>query len=241
MSRLALFDLDHTLLPLDSEYEWARYLVAVGAVDGEEVAAHNRQWTEAYAAGRLDFASHARFALGLLARHPRARLEHWREGFMRDVIEAAVRPAALALLAAHQEAGERCCIVTATCRFVTEPIARRLGVPHLIAVEAERDASGEFTGALAGMPSFGTGKITRVLQWLDTLGLDATCLDHASFYSDSRNDIPLLERVGRPVAANPDPTLAALAAQRGWPVLRLFAGAEANAAAEAAIASPLPA
>lgn len=227
MTRLALFDLDHTLLPLDSEYEWARYLVAVGAADGDEIAAHNRHWAEGYAAGRLDFATHARFALGLLARHPRAQLERWRENFMAAVIEPAVTPAALALIAGHRDAGERCCIVTATCRFVTEPIARRLGVPHLVAVEAACDARGEFTGALAGVPSFGAGKIARVEQWLATLGLSAGCLDDASFYSDSRNDIPLLERVGRPVAANPDPTLAALAAVRGWPVLRLFDSAEA--------------
>lgn len=236
MTRLALFDLDHTLLPLDSEYEWARYLVAMGAVDGDEVAAHNRRWTEDYAAGRLDFATHARFALGLHARHPRARLERWLAAFMRDVIEPAVTPSALALIAQHQDAGDCCCIVTATCRFVTEPIARHLGVPHLIAVEAACNARGEFTGALEGVPSFGAGKISRVLQWLDTLGLDAACLDHASFYSDSRNDIPLLERVGRPVAANPDPALAALAALRGWPVLRLFAGA--NTQDGATIASP---
>jgi len=222
MSRLALFDLDHTLLPLDSEYEWARYLVAVGAVGAGEVAAHNARWLEAYNAGTLDFAHHARFALGLLARHPRAQLAQWRSGFMREVIEPAIRPAALDILAGHRDAGDLCCIVTATCHFVTEPIARRLGVPHLLAVEAEQDANGEFTGALAGVPSFGAGKIARVHAWLDTLGMNATSLAEAHFYSDSRNDIPLLEQVGYPVATNPDATLLALARARGWPVVQLF-------------------
>jgi len=230
MTRLALFDLDHTLLPLDSEYEWARYLVAVGAVDAAEVALHNARWLEAYTAGQLDFASHARFALGLLARHPRARLVQWRNAFMRDVIEPALRPTAQELLARHTRAGDLCCIVTATCRFVTEPIASHLGVPHLLAVEEECHADGEFTGVLSGVPSFGAGKVTRVLAWLRTLGMPPSVLAEAHFYSDSRNDLPLLEQVGFPVAVNPDPTLHATAQRRGWPVLQLFDDAGAPAA-----------
>lgn len=228
--RLALFDLDHTLLPLDSEYEWARYLVAVGGAEAAEIDAHNTRWLAAYQAGRLDFAAHARFALGLLARHPRERLTQWRADFMRKVIVPAIQPAARDLLARHLSAGDLCCIVTATCRFVTEPIARQLGVPHLLAVEAEHDAHGEFTGALAGVPAFGPGKVLRVLAWLDTLGIAHTALAQATFYSDSRNDLPLLESVGHPVAVNPDSTLRDAAAARGWPVLHLFGTAGVPAA-----------
>jgi len=223
MTSLALFDLDHTLLPLDSEYEWTRHLVRVSALDAREADAYNARWLAAYEAGTLDYREHARFALGLLARHPRARLEQWREGFMQQVIEPAVLPAALALLARHQSEGALCCIVTATCRFVAEPIAARLGVPHLIAVEAVADARGEFTGELSGEPSFGAGKVARVAQWLDSQGLRRDAFDRIFFYSDSRNDIPLLEQVSHPVAANPDAALLALARTRGWPVLDLFA------------------
>ncbi|WP_454726044.1 MULTISPECIES: HAD family hydrolase [Cupriavidus] len=223
MSCLALFDLDHTLLPLDSEYEWARYLVEAGAADAREVEANNALWLAEYGAGRLDFHRHAAFALGLLARHPRARLEALRDGFMREVIAPAIHPEALALLARHREAGDLCCIVTATCRFVTEPIAAALGVGHLVAVEAARDARGEFTGALQGVPSFGAGKIERVAQWLASLGLSWDGFERTVFYSDSRNDIPLLEAVSHPVATNPDMALGELAAARGWAVLELFA------------------
>ncbi|WP_020205749.1 MULTISPECIES: HAD family hydrolase [Cupriavidus] len=223
MSCLALFDLDHTLLPLDSEYEWARYLVAAGAADAREVEANNALWLAEYGAGRLDFHRHAGFALGLLARHPRARLEALRDGFMREVIAPAILPEALALLARHREAGDLCCIVTATCRFVTEPIAAALGVAHLVAVEAACDARGEFTGAVQGVPSFGAGKIERVAQWLAALGLSWDGFERTAFYSDSRNDIPLLEAVSHPVATNPDMALGELAAARGWAVLELFA------------------
>lgn len=225
MSCLALFDLDHTLLPLDSEYEWARYLVDVGAADAREVESNNALWLAEYSAGHLDFHRHASFALGLLARHPRARLEAWRSGFMRDVIEPAILPEARALLASHEQAGDLCCIVTATCRFVTEPIAQALGVAHLIAVQAEHDAQGDFTGAVEGVPSFGAGKIERVAQWLDSLGMTWNQFERTVFYSDSRNDIPLLEAVSHPVATNPDAALRALAATRGWPLLALFAPA----------------
>ncbi|MDW3682683.1 HAD family phosphatase [Cupriavidus sp. CV2] len=226
MSCLALFDLDHTLLPLDSEYEWARYLVQAGAADAREVEANNALWLAEYTAGRLDFHRHAGFALGLLARHPRARLETLRSGFMRDVIAPAIRPEARALLATHQDAGDLCCIVTATCRFVTEPIAEALGVAHLLAVEAGRDGSGNFTGAVEGVPSFGAGKIARVAQWLEPLGMAWEQFERTVFYSDSRNDIPLLEAVSHPVATNPDAALRALADTRGWPLLMLFASAE---------------
>ncbi|MDF3837817.1 HAD-IB family hydrolase [Cupriavidus basilensis] len=231
MSCLALFDLDHTLLPLDSEYEWARYLVEAGAADAREVEANNALWLAEYGAGRLDFHRHAAFALGLLARHPRARLEALRSDFMRNVIAPAILPEARALLARHRDAGDLCCIVTATCRFVTEPIAAALEVDHLVAVEAAQDAQGNFTGAVEGVPSFGAGKIERVAQWLHSLGLAWDQFGHTAFYSDSRNDIPLLEAVSHPVAANPDAALRALAASRGWPVLTLFAPPAAPAPA----------
>ncbi|AOY96626.1 phosphoserine phosphatase [Cupriavidus sp. USMAA2-4] len=234
MTSLALFDLDHTLLPLDSEYEWTRYLVRVGALDAAEADDYNARWLEAYQAGTLDARAHARFALGLLARHPRLRLEQWRADFMREVIEPALLPDAAALLAHHRHDGALCCIVTATCRFVAEPIAVRLGVRHLIAVEAVVDGSGEFTGELEGEPSFGAGKVVRVAQWLQAQNLRREAFDRIFFYSDSRNDIPLLEQVSDPVAVNPDASLLALARARGWPVLALSTDAPAGAALSAA-------
>jgi HAD superfamily hydrolase (TIGR01490 family) len=143
---------------------------------------------------------------------------------MREVIEPAITPQALALIDAHRRAGDQLCIVTATNAFVTRPIAQRLGVAELIAIELERGADGWITGEIAGTPSFREGKVERVRQWLGARGLDwndATI----TFYSDSRNDLPLLEKADHPVAVNPDPALRQIARQRGWRVLDLYSDA----------------
>ena len=227
MQSLALFDLDHTLLPLDSEYEWGRFLVAQGAVDRTAFEQANERWMREYRDGTLDFARHARFSLGLLAQHPRARLEVWRAAFMREVIAPAIPPTARALVNLHLATGDLCCIVTATHRFLTEPIAAAFNVPHLLAVEGETvggQADGDFTGAMLGTPSFGAGKIARVNDWLAQRGQRMADFHRSVFYSDSRNDLPLMEAVSHPVAVSPDAALRASAEARGWPIVELFGG-----------------
>ncbi|MGM3278311.1 HAD family hydrolase [Ralstonia sp. 24A2] len=225
MQSLALFDLDHTLLPIDSEYEWGRFLVAQGAVDREIFEQANERWMREYREGTLDFARHARFSLGLLAQHPRTRLDAWRATFMRDVIQPAMQPRARQLVDAHLRAGDLCCIVTATHRYLTEPIAAAFNVPHLLAVEGETVANqpdSDFTGNLVGTPSFGAGKIVRVTEWLAQRGQRMSDFSRTVFYSDSRNDLPLLEAVSHPIAISPDDTLRGVAEARGWPVVELF-------------------
>ncbi|WP_296225584.1 HAD family hydrolase [Ralstonia sp. UBA689] len=226
MQSLALFDLDHTLLPIDSEYEWGRFLVAQGAVDRDTFEQANERWMREYRDGTLDFARHARFSLGLLAQHPRTRLDAWRATFMREVITPAVLPQARQLVDTHLRAGDLCCIVTATHRYLTEPIADAFNVPHLLAVEGEmtggRDA-GDFTGNVLGTATFGAGKIVRVTEWLAQRGQRMADFSRTVFYSDSRNDLPLLDAVSHPVAVSPDATLRAVAESRGWPILELFA------------------
>ena len=218
---LALFDLDHTLLPIDSDYEWARFLIRLGAVDGEEYERRNDLFFDQYHAGTLDIHEFLAFQLAPLAAHPRSQLEAWRRRFMDEVIAPAIRPAARALVDGHRERGDLCAIVTATNEFVTAPIARAFGVEHLIATGVEENA-GHYTGRPRGTPSFREGKVRRTDEWLASFGHHWNGFARSYFYSDSVNDVPLLERVTDPVATNPDPQLAALARERGWPVIRLF-------------------
>ena len=219
--RLALFDLDHTLLPIDSDFEWGSLLARKGAVDSAWFARRNEEFYAQYKAGTLDMVAFLEFGLAPLAAHDRATLDGWHRDFMRDVIEPNVRDRALRLVERHREAGDLCAIVTATNAFVTAPIARRFGVEHLIAtVPAQRD--GQFTGGVRGEPCFREGKVSRVTAWLEGLGSSWDAFASSTFYSDSRNDIALLERVTNPVATNPDDTLRAHANARGWPHLSLF-------------------
>lgn len=218
---LALFDLDHTLLPIDSDYEWARFLIRLGVVDGEEYERRNDLFFDQYHAGTLDIHEFLAFQLAPLAAHPRSQLEAWRRRFMDEVIAPAIRPAARALVDGHRERGDLCAIVTATNEFVTAPIARAFGVEHLIATGVEENA-GHYTGRPRGTPSFREGKVRRTDEWLASFGHHWNGFARSYFYSDSVNDVPLLERVTDPVATNPDPQLAALARERGWPVIRLF-------------------
>lgn len=220
---LALFDLDNTLLDADSDFLWGEFLSAIGAVDHAVHQAANARFYREYLEGRLDYHEYLRFGLGVLAAHDPTALRDWRTRFVVERVRPQITAGARALLERHRARGDTLAIVTATNAFITEPIAVELGVPHLIATEPELDARGRFTGESIGVPSFREGKVTRVLQWLaespDSGG--ATALADAWFYSDSHNDLPLLERVGRPVAVNPDPELARLAHQRGWPTLVL--------------------
>ncbi|MFM1880107.1 MAG: hypothetical protein RLZZ344_341 [Pseudomonadota bacterium] len=220
---LALFDLDHTLLPIDSDVAWAEELVRRGVVDAQWHRHRNDYFFAQYKAGTLDIDEFLAFQLGPLGAHPRATLEQWRAEFVSDQILPQIQPAARDLVEQHQASGALCAIVTATNEFITTPIAALFGVPHLIATLVETDAQGEFTGRPRGLPSFREGKVTRVQQWLAEMGLGLESFVTSHFYSDSLNDLPLLAQVSHPVAVNPDPRLAAHAADQGWPVLTLFA------------------
>ena len=217
---LALFDLDNTLLSGDSDYEWGQFLVDQGVLDGTEYEAQNREYYEQYVAGTLDIHEFLGFALRPLARHEPEELARWHSEFMHARILPMITTGARALVARHATAGDLCAIVTATNSFVTRPIAEEFGVPHLIATEPE-SVNGRFTGRVAGTPCFREGKVERVGDWLAGLGVALQSFAASTFYSDSHNDLPLLERVTEPVAVDPDPQLEAEAARRRWRVMSL--------------------
>ncbi|OZI24511.1 hypothetical protein CAL18_02680 [Bordetella genomosp. 7] len=220
--RLALFDLDHTLLPLDSDYQWADFLARTGrAGDPEEARRRNDDLMVRYNQGQLSADQAAEFMLGLLAAHTPFDLAAWHEEFMAEVVRPDIAPQALQLVDQHLGAGDLCALVTATNSFVTAPIARAFGVPHLIATEPEY-RNGRYTGRIHGTPSFQHGKVVRVNEWLAGMGLKLADFSESYFYSDSTNDVPLLEAVTRPVATNPSPSLREIARARGWQVLDLF-------------------
>ena len=222
MKNLALFDLDHTLLPLDSDYEWGQFLVRVGAVDPIVFSERNAAFYAQYEAGTLDPIEYLEFALGTLARFPRKQLDAWHRQFMAEVIHPAIRPAAIDLVKRHQDAGDLVVIITATNRFVTEPIATEFGVEHLIAAQPEYTADGELTGRLKGTPTSGEGKVTHLQAWLAGMDKSLQSFERSTFYSDSQNDIPLLSCVTHPIATNPNGRLLAHAQAQGWQILNLF-------------------
>lgn len=213
--RLALFDLDNTLLTGDSDYEWGQFLIDRGIVERDAYEAQNRAYYEQYAAGTLDIHEYLGFALRPLAAHTDEALARWHGDFMRSRILPMIGSQARTLVRSHLDRGDLCAIVTATNSFVTAPIAREFGVPHLIATEPER-REGRFTGAVAGTPCFREGKVRRLDEWLSGHGRRIADFAESVFYSDSHNDLPLLERVSRPVAVDPDELLAREAARRGW-------------------------
>ncbi len=219
---LALFDLDNTLLPLDSDYEWGQFLVRAGAVEPAAFAARNAEFYAQYQNGTLDPIEYHEFALGTLSRFPRQQLDAWHAEFMDEIIRPSIRPEALALIARHKDADDMVAIITATNRFVTGPIASALGIHHLIAAEPEVAADGTITGRLVGTPPFGPGKVINTQAWLASLGRTLGDFGRSTFYSDSQNDIPLLSAVTHPVATNPNASLAAHAQAHGWPILQLF-------------------
>lgn len=219
--RLALFDLDHTLLPIDSDYAWGEFTQEMGWTDPVVFKKRNDDFFEHYKAGTLDIHDYVRFATEAVRLRGPAEAEIAHARFMRTVIQPAIRPEALALVHRHRVAGEELVIITATNEFVTRPIARVFGVEELIAVELARDPFGWITGEIAGVPSAREGKVERVAQWLAARGLGWGDVE-ATFYSDSTNDVPLLEAVDHPVATNPDLRLRAIATERGWRILDLF-------------------
>ena len=223
--KLALFDLDHTLIPLDSDFAWGEFTTALGWTDADAFQQKNQEFYEHYKAGTLDIHAYCRFATAAVVRQGASKSIAAHADFMRDFIEKSIQPQALKLVRDHQAAGDDVVIVTATNAFVTRPIAAAFGVGELIAVDLVVDdapgGTGWYTGEIAGVPSFREGKVTRVEQWLAARGLAWDAV-HTTFYSDSINDLPLMEKADVPVATNPDPRLRALAGQRGWRILEIF-------------------
>jgi HAD superfamily hydrolase (TIGR01490 family) len=220
--KLALFDLDHTLLPIDSDHAWGDYTVERGWRDAVEFKRRNDAFYENYKIGKLDPEEYLMFATAAMRERGATESIALRADYMAAVIEKNIKKPALDLLAKHRAAGDEILLVTATNEFVTEPIAKRFDIAHLIAVQLETGADGWYTGRWRGTPSYKEGKVERVRQWLSERQLTWDDVSHSTFYSDSMNDLPLLEHVSEPVATNPDPRLRALAAERGWRVLDLF-------------------
>jgi len=218
--RLVLFDLDNTLLAGDSDFEWAQFLIEQGVLDREVYEARNLAFYEQYKAGTLDIHEFLDFQLKPLSRHPRSQLEVWHGEFMRSKILPIVAAKARTLVSEAIQSADLVAIITATNSFVTAPIARELGVAHLIATEPEQ-CNGEFTGQVAGTPCFREGKIARLDGFLKERGTSWDKVAESRFYSDSLNDLPLLQRVSHPVAVDPDPTLKSHAESHGWPVISL--------------------
>ncbi len=220
--KLALFDLDHTLIPMDSDYEWGVFTTALGWNDAEAFTQRNDVYYQQYKAGTLDIHDYVRFATEAIRRQGASKSIAAHQEYMRAIVQKAIQPQALALVQKHQAAGDAVVIVTATNEFVTRPIADVFGVPELIAINLVRDPANQwFTGEIDGTPSFRDGKVTRVQAWLAARGLNWDSIE-ATFYTDSINDLPLLERVAHPVATNPDAPMRAIATQRGWRILDLF-------------------
>lgn len=214
---LAIFDLDNTLLGGDSDYLWGKFLAEQGVVDAGHYERENLRFYKEYQAGTLDIHTFLEFQLKPLTLHPLDVLHGWRERFLSEKIWPIVLPKAVALVERHRAQDDILLIITATNRFITEPIAARFGVPHLLASEGEI-REGRYTGKIKGTPCFREGKVMRLGEWLQE---HEQTLEGSWFYSDSHNDIPLLERVNHPVAVDPDAELARRATSKGWPVISL--------------------
>ena len=218
---VALFDLDHTLIPFDSDYEWGEFTIALGWCDASEFKRRNAEFFAQYRLGTLDIHAYVRFATQAMREQGATNSIAAHARFMREIVQKCIKESALALVRQHQAAGDQVVIVTATNEFVTRPIAAAFGIKELIAVELEYGAGGKLTGEIRGTPSFREGKVARVQQWLADRRLDWDTAE-TTFYTDSMNDLALLEKVTHPVATNPDERLRAIATERGWRILKLF-------------------
>jgi len=214
---LAIFDLDNTLLADDSDYLWGCFLVKLGVVDADLYESENQRFYDDYKAGTLDIFEFLAFSLKPLSEHDMTTLETWRAQFMQEVIQPLMLPKAQALVDKHRDQGDTLLIITATNRFVTEPIARFYGIDNLLATDPEI-VDGQYTGQVAGTPCFQHGKVERLHQWLET---NQHSLDNSYFYSDSQNDLPLLNLVTHPVVVDADDTLLNHAKQNNWPQISL--------------------
>ncbi len=217
---LALFDLDYTLLSGDSDYEWTLHLIDKGVLDRDLFEQRNNEFFAQYKAGTLDIDAFLDFQMQPLAQHSRAELDAWHAEFMATRIRSMLKPKARDLVKRHQDNGDLCALVTATNSFVTGPICREFDIPHLIATIAAQE-NGQFTGKPRGIPSFREGKVSRVEDWLESMGLWWGNFERIWFYSDSLNDLPLMSLVSDPVAVDPDSTLRAHAEAAGWAILKL--------------------
>lgn len=214
---LAIFDLDNTLINGDSDYLWGRFLVEQGIVDRDRYESANARFYEEYKKGTLDIGAFLRFALAPLAAHPLDKLVEWRSRYIEEKIKPILLPRARALIDRHRAQGDTLLVITATNRFVTEAIIGLYGIPDLLATRPEM-INGRFTGRFSGIPCFQHGKVRHLDQWLEKTGHS---LDNSWFYSDSHNDLPLLNRVDNPVAVDPDETLRQVALNNDWPVISL--------------------
>ena len=219
---LALFDLDLTLLPIDSDHAWGEFVIREGWVDEAAFRAGNDAFYAQYKRGALDIHAYVAFAAAPLRERSAAQLADAHARFMREVVAPAIRPQATALVEAHRARGDRLALVTSTSDFITAPIAAAFGIEALIATRLERGGDGRPTGRIDGIPALREGKVARVGQWLVEAGLGWDDFERISVYSDSPNDLPLLERATDPVATNPSPELEAVARERGWRIVRLF-------------------
>jgi HAD superfamily hydrolase (TIGR01490 family) len=220
--KLALFDLDGTLIAKDSDHAFGDFLVEIGWADGAAFKRENDFFYRQYLAGTLDIDAYVEFATRPWRNRTPAEQRDAVARFMREQMQPAIGAAARALVRQHLDAGDRVAIATSTNEFITRPIADAFGVATLIATQLERDATGRVTGRISGVPALRDGKVTRVQQWLQAEGLRLADFDASVFYSDSTNDLPLLEFVSEPVATNPGAALEAIALERGWRILRLF-------------------
>ncbi|PLW83553.1 HAD-IB family hydrolase [Kineobactrum sediminis] len=214
---LAIFDLDNTLIAGDSDHLWGQFLCEQGLVDSDSFADENERFYRAYQAGKLDIQAYLRFALGPLRGRSPEQLAPLHRQFMREKIQPLILPRGLALIESHRRQGHQLLVITATNHFITRPIVDALGIEELLACEAEIVA-GRYTGEPTGIPSYHGGKVLRLQAWLEQRAMP---LAGTWFYSDSHNDLPLLEQVDYAIAVDPDPTLRARAAEAGWPVISL--------------------
>lgn len=214
---LAIFDLDNTLISDDSDHLWGQFLVEQKLVDSDDYARANTQFYNDYCQGKLDIHEYLTFALSFLAEHPVEKLHQWRQQFIEEKIKPLILPAAQALVEKHRAQGDRLMVITATNRFVTEPIVNLFGISTMLATEPEF-INGQYTGLYVGEPCYQEGKVLRLNDWLKNNQAD---LNNSSFYSDSHNDIPLLKKVTHPVAVDPDEQLKQHALEQSWPIISL--------------------
>ena len=217
---LALFDLDNTILAGDSDYNWSRFLIQEGYLDGVIHAEKNEKFYADYKAGTLDIYAFVEFQFKPLARNPRTVLNQLLKKYVEEVIKPLITEKARALVKKHQDEGDLIIVITATNSFITKPIAELFGIENLIGTDPE-EKEGEFTGKVSGLPSFKEGKVTRLEAWLKGKNLSLASFEKSYFYSDSHNDLPLMQKVTHPVAVDSDDVLSEYAKSKGWPQISL--------------------
>jgi len=217
---LALFDLDNTILAGDSDYNWSRFLIQEGYLDGAIHAEKNEKFYADYKAGTLDIFAFVEFQFKPLARNPRTVLNQLLKKYVEEVIKPMITEKARALVKRHQDEGDLIIVITATNSFITKPIAELFGIENLIGTDPE-EKEGEFTGKVSGLPSFKEGKVTRLESWLKGKNLSLASFEQSYFYSDSHNDLPLMQKVTHPVAVDSDDILSEYAKSKGWPQISL--------------------